>query len=828
MMLANDPWAEFPDADGQAAPGTPAPSPSPTPAPANDTFAEFPDAGQAPPAPEADPYAKDLDTIANEVDAEFNAPADAGGVDKSRVIATDPSRGDIAVSSTVKTVKNPWVERHGAQLGRMVAGGVPDADIIDFVKETGTDPATFNLDQILQYRHSPEYREWKRQNPNKPYPVQDTMEVPLNADEQADAALAASPVGSAFAGALDTETLGFADELAGLAGQDTEEFRKKQELSAAANPGSYIVGQVAGGALLPTQTLSAAKTAAAAAFREALATGVARMEAKQIARDAARRAIVAQATKEGAAFGGGYGAGSANGDILDRAAGAGSGALIGAATAGATAKAGTSFSANRELARSFLLARAPTDAQEVARAAGRQGIDLLPADVGGPVTRRLTGITAQTIGGVQPIKAAASRMVEQTAAARDRIATSFGEALRPEAAGQQGLLGARSTINSTRNEARAFYASAEKATEGFKAKPEKAIAELDKNIAELSETPGGADGLRTLQAIRDDLSNGKVTVRGIRQMRTTLRDQFAKDGLRGSDIERRVNGIVDAAAQDVTESLSDAGKKEAAQLFAKGDRAWKDRADLIDNVFKPIIGTRENPRSGEQVIKTLTADLQGNNARAVKFLNAMAPEQQGNIRASIIGNLGRATKGQQNAEGDAFSLSTFLTNWNEIGESAKAAYFGPEGRAALNDLAKVAQGAREAQGYSNFSNTGSIPAGIATMATTVGGLPTFVATIGAQYGLGRLLASPRFARWLARAPKSSLSPPAYIDRLSRIAKAEPAIASDVLGLQQRLLDTFSGSAPARLAADEPVNAAAGVSENQQGQEDQYPGEELPQ
>jgi hypothetical protein len=588
-------------------------------------------------------------------------------------------------------------------------------------------------------------------------------------------------------------------------------------------------GEIVGSLALPSGVQDVARTAVVDTLKttlaEELARGVPLLEAKATAKIAARaagrRAATQRLAMEGGGYSAAYGAGSTDGNIGDRA--------LGAAASGV---AGTVLSAAGGTVAGKIAALLPkatgnAEARGVAQAAERQGIDLLPADVGGPVTRRMTGIAAQTVGGVQPIKAASMRMVDQAEAARDRVATSFGLALRPEAAGQQAISGAKVAINSTRNEARAFYASAEKATEGFKADPKKAIAELDQNIAELSETPGGADGLRTLQTIRDDLASGKVTVRGIRNMRTALRDQFAKDGLRGSDIERRVNGIVDAAANDVTDSLNAAGKGEAARLFGSGDAAWKARATLIDDVFGPIIG-KDGTKSGEKVIKTLTADLQGNNARAVKFLNAMPQEQQGNIRASIIGAMGRASKGQQNAEGDAFSLSTFLTNWNDIGETAKAAYFGPEARAALNDLAKVAHGAKQAEGYSNFSNTGSVGAGVATAAAGLAGIPALVATIGAQYGVGRLLASPRFARWLARAPKSSLSTPAYVDRLSRIARAEPAIANDVLGLQQRLLETFSRSTPARLAADEAGDGSLGVPQGDGQNAQDYPGEELPQ
>lgn len=592
---------------------------------------------------------------------------------------------------------------------------------------------------------------------------------------------------------------------------------------------SRLAGEVVGSLALPTGVQGEARTAALGAIRatlgDELARGAsmaeARVAARLAGRSAARGAASRQLGQEGAAYGAAYGAGSSDGNIGDRALGA-----VGGAAAGGVGGYVTGTAAG-QIAR-LLPERGVNPGTEIARAAERQGVDVLPADVGGPITRRATSVAAQTIAGGQPIIAAAERTSEQAAAARDRIASTFGQILRPEAAGQEARAGAQSFINSSRQEARAFYSSAEKASAGFKADPAKALSALDSNISELSQTPGGAEGLKTLQAIRDDLAGGKTTVAGIRTMRTALRDQFAASGLRGSDIERRVNQVVDAAAEDVADSLGAAGKGEAARLFASGDAAWKKRVNTIDQVLKPIIGNRDNPRSGEQIITTLTADLQRNNARAVKFLNTLPEAEKGNVRASIIGSLGRAKKGGQNADGDAFSMSTFLTNWNEIGEGAKAAYFGPEARAALNDLAKVAEGSKAAQAYANRSNTGGVVGNLATLGTGVAGIPTFVAAIGAQYGVGRLLASPRFARWLARAPKSTLSTPAYVDRLTRVARSEPAIANDVLGLQRRLLDTLSGSAPARAAADESSDGTLGVPEGDSQNGQNYPGEELPQ
>lgn len=504
--------------------------------------------------------------------------------------------------------------------------------------------------------------------------------------------------------------------------------------------------------------------------------------------------------RDGTYIGGAHGVGSGEGikgRVGEGVAEAGLGAAGGAAAGALGEVVAPKLAASRAAARALPL----TEEEQLIQAADRANVDVLPADVGGPVTRRASSWTAQTMVGGRPIINASEKMQGQAKAERDRIAASIGHALEPEAAGQQGIIGAQKYIAESAREARKFYAPAEKASAGVKVSVPKAIAVLGENIQALEETPGSAPGLSVLRGIHDALLDGKASVAGIRRMRTVLRDQFIKDGLVGSDLERRVNQVIDAAAEDVRDGLSAAGKPDAAADFAAGDAAWKTRARTIDTTIKPLIGTRDNPKSGEQVIRTLTADLQGNNARAVKFLKSLPPEEQANVRASIIGAMGKAKAGKQGSEGEEFSLDTFLTNWNQVGESAKNAYFGPEARAALNDLAKIAEGTREAQGYRNMSNTGGVVAGIATAATSLGGIPLLLKTLGTQYLLGRLLASPRFARWLARSSKTSLSKEAYVDRLSRIAKAEPAIAADVLSLQQRLTEAFS-SAPTRAAASD--------------------------
>lgn len=557
--------------------------------------------------------------------------------------------------------------------------------------------------------------------------------------------------------------------------------------------GGEVVGSTLTGFGLPSRLREVGSVAA----RQVIRMGGTR----EAALTAARRAIAIRSAQEGAAMGGTSGFFEADGNLLDRTAGGFGGALAGG-TAGAAFGGVGSRLAQRGMRR---VEGAGSPSEELMGAYDRLEIDPFSPDVGGATTRRIAAATVQTPFGAAPIVKAAQRVTDQAQGVRDRVAGRIGNALNPEAAGEAGIQGARDFIARTSTQGNLLYRAAEQAAADTRIKPTQALAKLDEHIAELAETPTGSTGLAQLEALRDALSKGDFTVRGIRNMRTALRDEFESAGLRGSDIERRAKQVVDAANEDVISGLRAAGRDEAAERFAKADAFWKKRLETIDSVIEPIIG-KDGGKSGEEVVAGLQRAMKGNNRRFVEYLDALPEAERNDIRATLISRLGRSTKTGQNDEGTAFSLQTFLSNWDEIGESAKRALFGPESRAAMNDLAKVANASREAQVYANKSQTGGAMGGLFTGLTA---LPTMFGVILGQNLSGRLIASPRFARWLARAPRTQLSTPAYIDRLGRIARAEPAIAGDVLSLQRQLMDAFSG-APSKLAAEEDKQEPSGI------------------
>ena len=144
------------------------------------------------------------------------------------------------------------------------------------------------------------------------------------------------------------------------------------------------------------------------------------------------------------------------------------------------------------------------------------------------------------------------------------------------------------------------------------------------------------------------------------------------------------------------------------------------------------------------------------------------------FRATLIGNLGRARAGAQNAEGDVFSPSTFLTNYNKIAPSARKVVFGdvePE----LQKLAKTVEMAKDAEKQFNTSRTAqalSTQAMVAGVASLLVSPATVIGLYVANKGGAAILTNKTFLKALNAAAKNDMGP------LQRLAGGEGFIAAE--------------------------------------------------
>lgn len=499
---------------------------------------------------------------------------------------------------------------------------------------------------------------------------------------------------------------------------------------------------------------------------------------------------------------------------IDTAAGA-TGSLASEATrqggGGTLAQIGAGIAAGGGVAGAAGLARTlsqPRVGNALLQAAERQRVQPLAADLGGTTTRRLTAGAAQGPLSAGPIVARAAKAQEQLRGAAGRAANAEGSVLPIDEAGAAvRKAGALFSAQSAQRGGR-LYERARELAGDIKLEPSRALQVIDEQIARLGETAEvNAPLITELQKFRASLAKGNgISVSGLRGVRTIAGKAAYTEALRSTPAREVLRQVSDALADDIAKGLTSAGKARAAQAFRIADKFWAERVDEIDSVLEPIIG---KGKSGEDVLQAFEGMAQGRKggvSRLSRMIRLLPEQEAGDVRATIIDRLGKATAGQQNAEGTAFSAQTFLSNWNRMSPKAKATLF-PDGetRQTLNDVATMADGMRQSQRFANHSNTAG---GVATQVMLSGGVGALGGVKGlaiaalAQMASGRLLASNWLMNWVGRAPTTTS--PRYVDRLAAVATKDPGIASEVKAMQQRIQEAMS-SLPQRAAASSGPN-----------------------
>ncbi|WP_368646940.1 hypothetical protein [Castellaniella ginsengisoli] len=156
-----------------------------------------------------------------------------------------------------------------------------------------------------------------------------------------------------------------------------------------------------------------------------------------------------------------------------------------------------------------------------------------------------------------------------------------------------------------------------------------------------------------------------------------------------------------------------------------------------------------------------------------RIVSAIPKTNRRDLAAAVVRRMGRATAGNQNEAGEAFSTNTFLTNWNKLSPEARSTLFGRIGEAGLTDelmnLAKVSSNIREGSRYlANPSGTAQAAArqatlGAAALAAATGQWPALGlmgAGVATTNGLARLLTRPGTVDWLSRS--SEVNQPAAL------------------------------------------------------------------
>lgn len=287
-----------------------------------------------------------------------------------------------------------------------------------------------------------------------------------------------------------------------------------------------------------------------------------------------------------------------------------------------------------------------------------------------------------------------------------------------------------------------------------------------------------------LQAIRDGLADdiantgGRVPYEVFRRLRTKVGAML--DDALSSDIPNgELKALYGAMSDDLGTAAQQAG---AGSEFRRMNAFWRARMDRVENVLGKVLGKSRQP---EDIFNALVPKDASQVNKLRLTMRSLPASDRKVVTDAIVDRLGKATAGNQNELGDAWSAHTFMTNWNKLGGAAKQAVF-PNDAMRL----KMDQMARVANQVKTSAKLGANPSGTAQnnlwnwliFGAGGGALAAFnpslfagaASGVGISYITAKMLTSPKIVNWLTKPVNVSNGNDlaAHIARLYVIFKSE--------------------------------------------------------
>lgn len=481
----------------------------------------------------------------------------------------------------------------------------------------------------------------------------------------------------------------------------------------------------------------------------------------------------------GTALGGAYGAGGAeDGKRLESAK---TGALLGGAVGGAAPVVaagvkgvyGAVTNPSGTLAKLFKID--PTAAKDFAEAGVESSVGALSNS---PTAKVATSILSKAPGASGRIRDSVGRTLDDLQVLVSKQATA---ATDMETAGAVLQSGVKNYKNRFATASERVFKGLDKYVQPGEKFPVQNSAKLLNDIA--AEAAGAKnlqamkmsdEGVSLLRSMADDAANngGTLPYTAIKQYRSRIGELLSSPELRGKEAAKRVYGALSA---DMESAFGNKGE-QALAAYQKANKFYQSGAQRMDNFLQPIFGQK----TPEKAFKAALSGTKEGATQLGQIMKSLKGDERRVVSDTVLERLGKATPGAQNAEGDVFSVATYLTNWNKLSDSAKKVLFGDGGRrASLDRIARIAERVKDVEriggnpsGTASHMLSGGIGAGLWFSPLATGG-----ALLGSN-GAARLMTNQKFLGWLAKA--SIQSSPAAIDssirKLPAIAKAHPELA----------------------------------------------------
>lgn len=483
-------------------------------------------------------------------------------------------------------------------------------------------------------------------------------------------------------------------------------------------------------------------------------------------------------------------------------------------------------------------------ADEALEAGRRQGLDLNPGRTGGTGTQFIyrtvedlpTGFALKSQSKTlnEGIERRIGEVADTTAGGTARKLDDAADDLK---SGALGKFDERSAAAGERAYSKAYTAAGDTAIV-----PTRALQTIDDEIARLgANAKTNAPVIKELKKLRDDLNtNGGKGVQALRDLRTGIGRNV--DGSVKSEMTRISKRLYGPLSNDISDGLTAAGKADAAKLFGKADKQWVKRAETLDEIDGLLA---KSPDELAASLQAMTGKA-GNSDRLTTFFATATKGERMKLQGSFIKSLGRATGGKATQGADEFSVETFLTKWNNMGDRAKDLLFTGQTRRDLDDLAKVMGAERSYRRKSNYSKSGLVGlVGIGaldainsgrsaeggTFDKAAAGVEAMLKHAATGIGLAALLAIPGVARMITRRSQGArITSEQVAKRLEVAAKRSPNQAAQLMGLRDKVLGTptkweATEEPKSDVLTDEELNAQVDEAVEPEGEDENAEPEE---
>ncbi|MEB1529895.1 hypothetical protein [Xanthomonas sp. WHRI 7945] len=385
-------------------------------------------------------------------------------------------------------------------------------------------------------------------------------------------------------------------------------------------------------------------------------------------------------------------------------------------------------------------------------------------------------------GGAGHIERLGRQQQEQVRDRLDDLSNAIapnGADLTPQQVGtsvQQGIAGPGGFMQSFRNTSKRLYNTLDQ----FMPPTTRVAAQkTDAYLSNITAPTAGAINTsevlanpfmdRLAEAVQADLAanNGALPYSALKGIRSMVGEKIAGAGLNPDFDVKQLRGFYANLTEDMTNAVRATGSPRAIQLMERANNYYKLGSSRIEQIEK-IIDKNGGP---EAAYVALFNGAQNGATPLRRVMGALPPDTRAEVTASLLQRMGRASKGQQDASGDAFSMRTFLTNWANLSPEARkelfsSARYGSGFRDDVDQIARVAD--KINAGSKVFQNTSGTARQMA-LGATLGGTGTIAlpqlmrGDIGgaaqtiagavlytASNNLGaRLMTNPRAVSWLA-------------------------------------------------------------------------------